>query len=339
MKEIFLFTCLLLAGITAKSQSLTDSLIANYSFDDSTARDQTFHKHDGMLKGNPKIVNGVKGAAMSFNGKSDYVAITDKPYLRMDTGDAWSISVWYNNNNVSGNMQHQDVIFKGGTSSTTTDYTIFMENNVLMWGSGVSSDTGTWMKTPRPATFKWHHVVVTSKKIYVNLGHVTAYEKMVYVDNALRKKDTGYVKAQGITDTLFLAHSFDTKYGNNYFPGMIDEVRIYKRVLNTTDVNKLYNFNYNGIDCNRIGKVGTKFYPNPMEKQSTIELNLKEKKHMSIVAYDIMGKQVATIANTNYPEGTTFINIYDNLFPASGNYFLKIITDNESICQKVVVVK
>jgi hypothetical protein len=72
---------------------LNTGLVANYSFDDCTAKDNSGNGHDGTINGNPQCVVGVKGKAFSFDGNFQNISVPDKPELNFGTGN-FSTSSW-----------------------------------------------------------------------------------------------------------------------------------------------------------------------------------------------------------------------------------------------------
>lgn len=76
MKRIICLAIILLISCNdASAQDLKKDLAAYWSFDDSTARDQSGNGYHGTIKNSPKPVEGVhgKGTAFRFQGKGYYI--------------------------------------------------------------------------------------------------------------------------------------------------------------------------------------------------------------------------------------------------------------------------
>lgn len=84
-------------------------------------------------------------------------------------------------------------------------------------------------------------------------------------------------------------------------------------------------------------------YPNPFNPQTTISYQMPEKGHVSIQVYNVKGQLVSTIFDDEVNAGPHSI-IWDGLdaggkSAATGIYFYKITTTNESIVNKMVLLK
>ena len=80
-------------------------------------------------------------------------------------------------------------------------------------------------------------------------------------------------------------------------------------------------------------------YPNPFNPTTTIKFALPEDVKMSIVAYDIQGREVATLINGNYASGYHQIQWNANNTFSSGLYFVRMIAGDYVHTQKVMLIK
>ena len=79
-------------------------------------------------------------------------------------------------------------------------------------------------------------------------------------------------------------------------------------------------------------------YPNPFNPSTTIEYQIPQSSHVSLVVYDVLGNQVVTIVNEVKPAGNYSVNfVAANL--ASGIYFYKIKAGNYVQTKKLIIVK
>ncbi len=70
-------------------------------------------------------------------------------------------------------------------------------------------------------------------------------------------------------------------------------------------------------------------YPNPFSEETNIHFNLEQDSHITITAFDVLGRKVREIANTNLEAGAHFVTFNaDNL--SSGVYFIRLETDHGS---------
>ena len=86
-------TCLifLLLGVIALTADA--ELVGYWSFDKADGTDDlSGNGNDGIIHGNPKVIDGKLGEALEFNGSTDYVEIPDAPAL--SELEALSIAAW-----------------------------------------------------------------------------------------------------------------------------------------------------------------------------------------------------------------------------------------------------
>jgi hypothetical protein len=70
-------------------------------------------------------------------------------------------------------------------------------------------------------------------------------------------------------------------------------------------------------------------YPNPFSEETNIHFNLEQDTHITITAFDVLGRKVRKIADTNLEAGAHFVTFNaDNL--SSGVYFIRLETDHGS---------
>lgn len=238
---IICFTFLVI--INLKGQSLNDSLIAYWSFDDSTARDHSGHGYDGTIMNNPRPVPGVfgKGTAFRFQGFGDNSTAGDHiliPRIPFETLGDFTISMWVN---------EEDLTFWGGEGYiffgdhdlgwlgifnhvrmplTSNDSTLYIQH-------GVGSDLHG--KEPKYAVFNknnrlnWIHYVMC----YQN-GTVIFYINGKFIDSA--KQSINIIG----NEAAIARHWWNTYGTSTRFTGLIDEVKIYNRALSPEEVKLEY---------------------------------------------------------------------------------------------------
>jgi len=79
-------------------------------------------------------------------------------------------------------------------------------------------------------------------------------------------------------------------------------------------------------------------FPNPFNSNTRFEIELKEKRFVILNVYDINGKLVEQLENKFLEIGSHYFNWDANKFP-SGLYFVKLITEDYNITQKLVYLK
>ncbi len=98
--------------------------------------------------------------------------------------------------------------------------------------------------------------------------------------------------------------------------------------ISTSSINEADNSKIN------IGKI----YPNPVNNNSTIEINLKSNSSVSIKIYDISGREVKSISKKHYLAGKNSIKIDTNNLK-SGFYTCSILIDKKTIESIKMIIK
>jgi tetratricopeptide (TPR) repeat protein len=85
----------------------------------------------------------------------------------------------------------------------------------------------------------------------------------------------------------------------------------------------------NGLDSN---------YPNPFNPSTQISFTLKERTNISLKVYDVLGKEVANLADGYYEAGK-HVATFNGSNLASGIYFYRLTTPTATITKKMMLVK
>ena len=79
-------------------------------------------------------------------------------------------------------------------------------------------------------------------------------------------------------------------------------------------------------------------YPNPFNPTTRIEFSLNDTKDVKVEVYDRIGRKVSTLINDRLNAGFHSVT-FDGTGLASGVYFYRIVTDQQAITKKMVLVK
>jgi hypothetical protein len=79
-------------------------------------------------------------------------------------------------------------------------------------------------------------------------------------------------------------------------------------------------------------------YPNPFNGSTTISYSISKNSRVNIVAYDALGRIVATIVNEDKEKGS-YETHFDADGLASGVYFLALRTNSNSVFHKLLLLK
>ncbi len=327
MKKLQLLLVLLFPIFSNAQIDLSKGLIAEWNFNDSTATDNTGHGYNGTISGTKNIAGPV-GNAKWFNGKGDKITIKSKTGLNFGTRANFSISLWFRSDTTAlGNWNGAPLISKLNGSSTSTDYVVFLEDQgtgiKLKWGTGDASDTNSWMITPEPKPHQWHHIVTTISDSFTGSKHI--YPKQIFIDGKLIKSGIAYVKGDSITNVITMGDFFsDYDYNYHYLLGALDEVRIYNRVINDSEIMALYKHNYATTSLS--GNIKTSGGTNlKSSKVYLVKLNTAD---TSISAIDSLVTD--TNGNYSFKIKTTDTILYIVAYPDSNLYPKEFITYYDS---------
>jgi hypothetical protein len=209
-------------------KELKKGLVAYYSFS-GNALDESGNNNNGKITGALFVADkfGDPGKDLSFDGIDDFVEIPNSPTINITgslsiscwicphTAEMWES--WVCKVNTNGSKAQYRFGF-GDTAPASFGLTIFNSGWYDYW----INENVIHLKT-------WSHVLMIADQE----KHVVNY----YVNGKLAGTIKGIKNFAASEDPLFIGHQRDDY---NFFDGLIDEVRIYNRVLNRREVRTLY---------------------------------------------------------------------------------------------------
>jgi hypothetical protein len=221
------FPSLLLAAGVARADIET-GLVAYYPFDEGsggTAVDATGSGNDGALMGDPQWVGGKIRGALEFDGVDDYVSIS-----RVVQGD-FTLAAWIKTDTPGINLGDQAYQGSGliwsDVGGVASDFVFAVLGTKLSFFCGnpdlsINSDRDV-------VTSDWVHVVATRSAQQQRIS--------IYIDGTLENSadhaNTGPLDAQPLI--AIGGNTLDSRY----YTGLVDEVRLYDRVLSEEDILEL----------------------------------------------------------------------------------------------------
>lgn len=218
---------------TRNTIDINEGLVGYWSFDFENAEDESGNNHHGIIY-EAILVDGISGKAMNFDGIDDYISLPDFT-SSLDIG---SVTAW-----VQTMSEAQMVVYGEGTATTIKPYILLGKyDGGQMWFArdiyGMDSNYYGYTEVDMNDG-EWHHAVWISEgsgnnnRFYFDGNEITLnwqYEQNPY----------GIWFDDQPTNTNAIG-KLDRDIAQRHWDGLIDEVRIYDRVLSGDDVKELYN--------------------------------------------------------------------------------------------------
>ncbi|MGB9596974.1 MAG: LamG domain-containing protein [Candidatus Poribacteria bacterium] len=248
MKSIIMFLFMIiicLFAFTTSEANINENLVLALSFDTgNTIVDLSGQKNKITINGNPKWVDGHSGKALYFDGKSAVVA----PYIPFKD-KSFTVQLWVNPDMIGD----QEIVFSQHDSSAAN-----LSLHLRIYNTGVirfgfySNDLDSIANTIKKG--EWHNLTF--------IFDSSDKSRKIYVD--------GNKVASDISASAYLGAKGETKIGAwerpdkpefyQSFNGIIDEVRVWSRILKDEEI---------------LEGMNTKMATDPMGKLVTTWANIK----------------------------------------------------------------
>lgn len=287
-KVVLILSCLFLI-ITMNAQ-VTNGLIAEYTFNDATV-DDGLGQNNGTAEGGLTFGtdrHGDANRALQLDGIDDRVNLGLATSLKVAIG---TVSVWVKRDSVAStnaSLSHDGVFcINNGDNSLYEAVAISVRRNN---GEGlfIQSSFGqeTFVAAPNIGDGNWHHLVLSfdNDSLYT------------YVDGVhFQTKSRPYSLQYDLTtDNVYIGSSENDNF-LSHFAGMIDDFRMYNRLLTAAEVDTLYNEQPISVSTNpQLPKTIFNIFPNP----STDYLIFENAVGM-ITIYNMLGQPVKQFYNNN----------------------------------------
>ena len=221
-----------------KRDSLEDGLIAHYTLNGNVF-DKTGINGNGKIFGATATTdfNGKQNLAYSFNGISSYIQIPTKKIAGLNE---YSYSVWVKPVGVPTN--YSGMILSIGDSLVNTSHTlVYQPASTFFAGSYncCANPTQSYARSEVINPDQWVHIVVTRDnqiiRMYINSSEVAQQE---------RSFTNGQTASYGENLKRAIIGGRSNLKSDSFFKGVIDDIRIYDRVLTSDEIRRL---NYLGV--------------------------------------------------------------------------------------------
>ncbi len=301
-----------------------NGLIAKYSFNAGNANDEV-----GAING---TVNGATltndrfgnpNAAYSFDG-DDYIDFGDDPVFQFEWND-FSYSIWFK-------LDTAQYAYMFGKSDFQTNYGMLIGSSAtdpldLTFGTNfrlLHMEDGElrYVNSTPTDTTNWHHAVVV---------HRYEDSTSLYIDNQFIGSDTTFYQhdPEGFNvagkNLMLGKHSVF----NIYFRGDADDIRMYDRALNLSEIDSLYNMP-NTLGVESMEKATTSVYPNPAMNTIYIQSG-SVLKGMQIDVLSIDGQRVLSTDVSSNDKVQLDVSAL-----ANGTYIIRIETSEGTTTSKFI---
>jgi hypothetical protein len=200
----------------------TNGLVGWWPFNGNTT-DESSNTNDGNVNG-ATLTNdrfGNNNAAYSFNGSNNYISMPTMNNIPMGNS-ARTLSVWMNPSSLSNQWTLTAIGY--GSPSTNNAFMVGLGNNIIAVQGWVSDYSSPLIYT----VGQWLHAVCTYDGTNIQ----------IYVDGVLIGTGTNSLWNTNGTEFYFGARP---SQGNSFFPGQLDDIGIWNRVLTQQEITALYN--------------------------------------------------------------------------------------------------
>lgn len=210
---------------------LNRGLIAYWTFDETSGNvvyDSSGNHHQGLLVNNSKWTQGKYSNALSLNGHDNYVEVPMSINLSQIT-----VSVWFKPTDLTGAGGHGNprIICNSHTDIDNKGFQLRFDNG----GTNGWADVGNGKAH---ASIGWHRQLEIGKWYFYALTY-DGLQLKAYLNGSLLGSSplTGNVADSNWPINI----GRNPVYNGDYFTGVVDEIRIYKRALSPKEIMALYN--------------------------------------------------------------------------------------------------
>lgn len=212
-------------GSTCALDGCSAAAIAQWQFDENsgTRIADINGLHTGSLSNGPTWVTGKSGRALSFDGYNDYATVVHHTDLSLV--DHLTICAWVY---LNGNTGWQVIVAKGSSATPTINYLVGVSGTTVIFAF-LNGQYYSFASLGTLPARSWTHVAVVYNR---SAGTVS-----FYVEGALQSTSAVTGTMTSNLDPLFIG-----MFGaGSYFNGRLDDLRIYDRVLDSTQIGEVRN--------------------------------------------------------------------------------------------------
>ena len=212
-----------------------EDLISYFSFEEDLG--DLILEIDAENNGAEFVEDGKSGKGLEFDGVGDFVSIEDET---LDIVGEFTLSAWVSSNrewNLTKGI-YNNILAKDNIYSKGYGLEVYEDNNdaggigvkLEVWSRGASFNPCSYDIQSKWVVGGWYHVV----------GVYDGFNLMIYLNGKSKKTCVGINPGDTSGEKLYIGYSSVGSRYDKPWPGKIDEVSIYNRALNDTEVLELY---------------------------------------------------------------------------------------------------
>ena len=230
IKRLYRIGATLKINTSINNDSLIRGLVGYWSFDGKdmagvTAYDRSGNANNGTLTNGPTRAIGKIGQGLSFDGVNDYVGDTSS-----NNSTTYTYAQWIKPSNASTAAPTMQSM-RNGASNRLWFYYQDVDRSIAIQYQNTVPITQTQNFGTTVTLGVWQHIVLT-----VDL---TSGVADLYMNGAFASTRT--LTNAGSVPAFTLHRIGSNSLSDDFFLGLIDDVRIYNRALSASEIQRLYN--------------------------------------------------------------------------------------------------
>ncbi|MBM3242439.1 LamG domain-containing protein [Candidatus Poribacteria bacterium] len=223
-------------NVVEAQEYVTDGLIGFWTMDEediqgATVKDVSGKNNHGKMGSNPEIIKGKIEEALHFDGTDDFVAIPD-----LGNELAVSVEIWAIAEKPFPDIRGLLSTFDPPQWKAGSVHFKFEANKIDVLKNG-----GGRIQVPAEPN-RWYHVAYTSD--------TKSNELKLYVDGKLINTVVAGAEPNNLTHLRI-----GSEHEGRYFPGILDEARLYNRALTEKEMRQNFEVKNNEMAVNAAGKL------------------------------------------------------------------------------------
>lgn len=241
---VFMFVLIVFIAIGRTMADVDDGLVAYYPFY-GNANDESGNLNHGTVYDATLTSDRFGNADNAYYFDGNDIILVDKNlknFNLLEPSTELTISAWIRNTNSEGRWYDKNVISKDVRIGSFADdtpapgyllRTDYPDNEILFYAGGFKPTA------PHVPTVEWLHVVGT---------YLAGVKEELYINGVKYSERTSDVPSSipYAGGDLGIGGPFDLSHG--FFKGMVDDIRIYNRVLSETEIQKLFRMRILTVD-------------------------------------------------------------------------------------------